>query len=209
MTARSPGSLYLAVYSACATSMLGILLLGAARRAPTTFDEITVHRINVVEPDGTIRLVLSDHARLPGLIVHGHETTLARPQAGMLFYNDEGSEVGGLIFGGRTNTRGQVENAGGSLSFDRYGANQEVQLMGVHDNEDRVAGLIVRDSPPDSAGHRRVWLGRDETGAAAVTLMDAAGRDRVRIEAPAKGAPRILLLDTTGKVVRRIDPETR
>jgi len=31
----------------------------------------------------------------------------ARPKAGMLFYNDEGSENGGLIFGGMKNERGK------------------------------------------------------------------------------------------------------
>jgi hypothetical protein len=58
-----------------------------------------VQRINVVEPDGTLRLVLSNHSRLPGVIVRGKERPFARPQAGMLFYNDEGTENGGLVFG--------------------------------------------------------------------------------------------------------------
>jgi hypothetical protein len=32
------------------------------------FDEIDVHRINVREPDGTLRMVISNRARLPGVI---------------------------------------------------------------------------------------------------------------------------------------------
>lgn len=62
-----------------------------------TFDEINVHRINVLEPNGTLRMVISDHAKLPGIIVRGKEQPFSRPQAGMIFYNDEGSENGGLI----------------------------------------------------------------------------------------------------------------
>jgi hypothetical protein len=71
--------------------------------------------------------------------------------AGVVFYNDEGSENGGLIFGGRKNAKGEVVDSGGALSFDRYDGNQEVQLIGVHDKEDRFAGLIVADSPPGGA----------------------------------------------------------
>jgi hypothetical protein len=60
-------------------------------------DEIQVHRINVVEPNGSLRMVISNRARLPGMIVKGKEQPKSdRPQAGMIFYNDGGSENGGL-----------------------------------------------------------------------------------------------------------------
>ena len=57
----------------------------------------------------------------------------------MIFYNDEGSENGGLIFGGRKNEKGEVVDSGGNLSFDKYGANQIVQRAGVDDKTDRFA----------------------------------------------------------------------
>lgn len=79
----------------------------------TEFDQITVHRINVVEPDGTLRRVISNHDKLPGIIVHGKEKPFDGPQAGVIFYNGEGSENGGLIFGGRKNQKGEVVNSGG------------------------------------------------------------------------------------------------
>jgi hypothetical protein len=60
-----------------------------------TFDQIQVHRINVVEPDETLRMVISDHDQMPGVIVKGKQLPKAdRPQAGMLFYNDEGRKTG-------------------------------------------------------------------------------------------------------------------
>lgn len=34
---------------------------------PTTFDEINVQRLNIVEPNGRYRLVLANSARFPGL----------------------------------------------------------------------------------------------------------------------------------------------
>ncbi|HEY8021864.1 MAG TPA: hypothetical protein VIH93_12235 [Thermoanaerobaculia bacterium] len=199
---------FLVVYSFVVTALFAATVLAGlaspAKRA--SFDEIDVHRINVVEPDGTLRLVISDHARLPGIIVRGKERPFSRPQAGMLFFNDEGSENGGLIFGGRRNARGEVVDSGGSLTFDRYEANQIVQLLGVDDKEDRIAGLAVGDSPTGSEVHRRVWVGRGEDGAATVALMDARGKKRLILQVTADGAPSLSLLDASGQVVRRIDP---
>src|ERR1700748_2738418 len=57
------------------------------------FDQITVHRINIVEPDGTPRLIISDKAKFPGGFYKGKEfTRKERQAAGMLFNNDEGTE---------------------------------------------------------------------------------------------------------------------
>lgn len=126
--------------------------------------------------------------------------------AGVVFYNDEGSENGGLIFGGRKNAKGEVVDAGGALSFDRYDGNQEVQLIGVHDKEDRFAGLIVADSPPGGHGHRRIWVGKEDDGAARVELRDANGKKRLVLEVLADGASSLSFLDEAGKVVNRIEP---
>ena len=197
------GQRFLVIYSALVSTVLLVLLLsGASSRRAQSFDEIRVHRINVVEPDGTLRMVISNKAALPGVIVHGKESPPSdRPQAGMLFYNDEGSENGGLIFGGRKNEKGQVVDSGGSLSFDKYGENQIVQLAGVDDSTDRFAGLVVSDNS------RRVWVGRRDDGQASVELMDAHGKKRIVMEVSKEGEPSLTFLDSGGKVVRRIRGE--
>jgi hypothetical protein len=175
--------------------------------ATRNFDELSVHRINIVEPDGTLRLVLSNKARLPAVIVRGKEQPpLDRPQAALLFYNDEGSENGGLIFGGRRNDKGEVVDSGGSLSFDKYGANQIVQLIGVDDREDRLAGLSVTDSITGTDTRRRIWLGRGEDGAAQLSLMDANGKKRLRLQVAADGTSSLTFLDAEGKVVGQVPP---
>ena len=61
---------------------------------------IAVKRINIIEPDGTLRMVQSNKAQFPGVIVKAEEHKQDRPFAGMLFFNDEGTENGGLIFNG-------------------------------------------------------------------------------------------------------------
>ncbi len=203
------GQRFLVIYSCVLAGVFAFMMLtGFTSSGRTSFDEITVHRINVVEPDGTLRMVISNHAKLPGIIVRGKEQPLARPQAGMLFYNDEGSENGGLIFGGRRNARGEIIDSGGSLSFDKYGANQIVQLAGVDDKEDRFAGLIVTDSPTGTEVHRRVWVGRGEDGAATVALMDTNGKSRIVMEVRADGTPGLSFLDADGKVVNQMSPSS-
>jgi hypothetical protein len=193
---------FLLAYATVMSTVFAVVVLtGAAPPKIQTFDEIKVHRINVVEPDGTLRMVISNRARLPGVIVKGKEQPPAdRPQAGMIFYNDEGSENGGLIFGGRRNEKGEVVDSGGSLSFDKYGADQIVQLAGVDDKNDRFAGLAVSDK------NRRIWVGRTEDGTAGVTLMGADGKKRIVIEVTADGTPSLTFFDSKGNVVQRLMP---
>lgn len=198
----------LIAYSCILSTALAVVLLAGARSTPATKEDLTVQRINVVEPNGTLRMVISNHAKLPGIISHGKEQAFERPQAGMIFYNDEGSENGGLIFGGRRNEKGEVVDSGGSLSFDKYDANQIVQLIGVDDKEDRFSGLVVSDSPTGTDVRRRVWVGRDESGAASVALMDAKGKKRIVMQVADDGRSSIVFLDDDGKPVQKLAPET-
>jgi hypothetical protein len=202
------GQRFLVIYSGVLTAILAaIVLVGAASPAKVVnFDEITVHRLNVVEPDGKLRMVISNHARLPGIIVRGKEHSFSRPQAGMLFYNDEGSENGGLIFGGRKNGKGEVVDSGGSLTFDKYDANQIVQLAGVDDSEDKFAGLSVADSVPNGKTNSRIWVGCGKDGAATLALKDANGRKRIVMEVSDKSDAGISFLDAGGKVIDQVIP---
>jgi hypothetical protein len=78
---------FLLIYSAVLSTVLAVLMLtGANAHRSQSFDDIQVHRINVVEPNGTLRMVISDHDRLPGVIIKGKEQPRSdRPQVGMLF----------------------------------------------------------------------------------------------------------------------------
>lgn len=111
------------------------------------FDEITVQRINFVEPDGTLRLILTNRDRMPGIFVKETEYPHPNPaerNAGLLFYNEEGTENGGLQFGGKQGT------SGGSLTFDQYEQDQVVQIVGVDEPNQRTAGIKVSDRPDRS-----------------------------------------------------------
>jgi hypothetical protein len=111
------------------------------------FDQLTVHRLNIVEPDGTPRMILSDRAQYPGTFLHGKE--LMRPDrsddAGLLFINDEGTEDGGLIFDGTRDKDGTV-HAHGHLSFDEYDQDQAFSLETNEDGGERTSGLRLWDN---------------------------------------------------------------
>ncbi len=193
------GERFLLLYSTVLTTVLAVFVLTGASSRVRSFDEIQVHRINVVESDGTLRMVISNRDRLPGVIVRGKEAPPNdRPQAGMIFYNDEGSENGGLIFGGRRNQKGEVVDSGGSLSFDKYGDNQIVQLAGVDDSTDRFAGMAVSDKS------RRVWVGRTGDGTAAVELMDPKGKKRIVLQVSGDGVPSLAFFDDQGRVTKEL-----
>ncbi|WP_130618336.1 hypothetical protein [Dyella amyloliquefaciens] len=138
---------FLVVYSGVLTTAVVAALLSGFVVKPKKLqiDELDVQRINLVEPDGTLRMVISDKANFPGAIFKGKEYAHARPNAGMLFYNDEGTENGGLIFAGHKDKDGKIVDSGGSLTFDKYEQDQLVQLVGAHDSSGHLAGLIVSD----------------------------------------------------------------
>ena len=201
-------TLMLTMYAGATTLLLLVSVTRAAQKTET-FDEITVHRINVTEPDGNVRLVISNRARLPGVMVNAKEGKPNRPYAGMIFYNDEQTENGGLIFAGHRNASGEVENSGVSLSFDKYGDGQFVQLAGVSDKEDRFSGLRVWENKLDSGRSSRVWVGESADGVASMALMDGSGRKRIVMEVKPDGASSLTFLDENGKVVNQLLPASR
>ena len=201
---------FLFIYSLIITAAFIIVLIWFSKQlnhSKTIFDKIEARQIRIVEPDGTLRMMISKHAGFPGIIVKGKEEPFDRPQAGMLFYNDEGSENGGLIFGGSKNNKGEVVNSGGSLSFDRYMGNQEVQLIGVNDKDDRFAGLMISDShPAENKDPSRIWVGRNADGSSEIALMDSLGKKRLILQVLPDGKSSMTFLDDKGKILNCLDP---
>jgi hypothetical protein len=114
------------------------------------FDHLTVHRINIVEPDGTPRLVICDKAEFPGGFFKGKELTRAdRADAGMLFMNDEGTENGGLMFGGERTPDGKFHSSG-HLSFDEYEQDQTMSLDTDQEGDQRFTSYQINDNASDT-----------------------------------------------------------
>jgi hypothetical protein len=70
----SPAQALIAYSAVLSTAFAVVLLIGAKSNRSQAFDEIKVHRIDVIEPDGTLRMVVSDHDHMPGVIVEGKES---------------------------------------------------------------------------------------------------------------------------------------
>lgn len=144
---------YLIAYSAVLTLAFAVVVLtGAAASDSAKFDTIDVQRINVREADGTLRMVVSNNARMPNGIFKGKEyphPNQGKRGAGLMFYNDEGSEVGGLTFRGAKGPNGKGRGSV-HMSFDQYEQDQVLVLQqsdrgGVHE-----AGLWINDRPEES-----------------------------------------------------------
>ena len=238
------GNKLLIVYSAVLTLAWAVSTMAPATAntqaaaSKKVVEEINVQRINIREPDGTLRMVLSNSARTPGIFFRNVEKPhpSGRRSAGMLFFNDEGTENGGLSFGGRRAPDGSV-SSGGHLSFDQYEQDQVIQLTQSESNGRRWAGMVVTDRPDapldfalakkisempqgperDAAiqkvqaegtfGRQRVWVGKTRDKESVVLLSDAMARPRIRMRVAPDGASAIDFLDEKGQVLRSLTPQ--
>ncbi|TKG97422.1 hypothetical protein EYV94_03055 [Puteibacter caeruleilacunae] len=116
------------------------------------FGTIDVERINIIEKDGTVKMLITNVENFPG----AEDTINGRPNhgvrkktAGMLFYNDEGIECGGLIYGGAKTDDGH--DAGLSLTFDQYDGDQVMQLLttdeSIKGKRYKRGGLMFNERP--------------------------------------------------------------
>ncbi|MDT7856761.1 hypothetical protein RQM47_08925 [Rubrivirga sp. S365] len=113
---------------------------------------IITERVNVVQPDGRLAVVVSNGDRIPGPIFQGEEfppeiSEGRRGSAGLVFYNADETESGGLIH--RTVRADGGYEAFGALTFDQFEQDQTVALAYDDDGASRRAGLHVWDRPTE------------------------------------------------------------
>lgn len=117
---------------AVSTSILMVFLGTSAFKSMMNqkFEEIDVERINIVEKDGTVKMIITNVERFPNgdIKINERLTNPDRKQrAGMLFFNEEGIEAGGFIFDGKKDENGH--SSGLSLTYDQYDGDQVMQLL--------------------------------------------------------------------------------
>jgi hypothetical protein len=229
----------LKLYAGGSTLALVFLSAAAFRQAQTPparqqFDQIDVERINVVEKDGRVRLVIANSERQAVTVVDGQSILPNRKRdAGLIFFNDEGDENGGMTWSGRRENGAARASAG--LSFDQYKQDETVTLRYTQNGTERLAGLTVADRPEASiaaaarmndaatdearakirqelvdsglvGGKTRMFAGKDQAGTSKVVLSDANAKPRLTLSVDRAGSARIDFLDDTGKVVKSITP---
>ena len=214
----------------CGTFLVtGFVSLKVAQTKNQKFEEIDVERINVVEKDGKLKLVISNSARQHPGAVDGK--LIPREQgraAGMIFFNERGDEIGGLTFTGDTG-KGQYS----SLTFDKFRGDQTIAFQHLENGEGTYfAGLSFNDENistperlakveaikrlPDEVARRaaqiemrdkgeflvtRLAMGRGRSKSSFISLSDSKGKERLQISVAADGTPKIQFLDDKGRVV--------
>ena len=146
---------FLTIYSILITIILTVSIIYFNTKTPTIttdFDIINVKRINIIEEDGTLRLTISNKEKSPAPLTYGKEFGLTGGnRCGLIFFNEEGTECGGLTFSGVTDSITGEQDAFGHLSFDQYNQNQVLYFQYSDDREGRQVGLHVtdwQDTPP-------------------------------------------------------------
>ncbi len=145
---------FLKAYSIITTVLLALIAFSAISRADqrNKFEEIDVERINIVEKDGKVKLVISNKDRFPDPIIDGKTYPLRQggKTAGMIFYNDKGDECGGLSFSGQE--KDGARRAGAGLLFDQFNQDQTIGITYNEIDGRRMAGLNVWDRPDTPIG---------------------------------------------------------
>lgn len=134
---------------------LAVLAWDRAESGPAkaSYQELTVQRLNLVEPDGTPRLIMANSKYYPGIYWKGteyqHHSRIG--DSGILFFNRQGDEVGGMGFDGQRGPDGKPQ-AGGNITFDQYEQDQTVSLLYSDRGGRRTAGMRVWDRPDQPMG---------------------------------------------------------
>jgi hypothetical protein len=228
--------LFLRAYAVLSSLVLVVLCTTAFTQSTQKFGHVSVERLDIVDANGTLRMVISNKDRMHPGVIEGRTIDRPRPVAGMLFFNEAGDEVGGLTYTG-IETNG-VRRANAGLMFDQYKQDQTVGITYSEGNGRRSAGFQVWDradtglgalvdalnaankltDPAEKQkaleaaraaappGPRRVFVGKTSDKAAIVSLADGDGKPRINITVDATGNPRIEFLDASGKVTSVVKP---
>jgi len=224
---------FLKIYAGITTLIVVVFLLTAFTFSKNaTFDEIDVKRINVKDDDGKLRMVISNKDRQHYGISDGKpiKRENGRPTPGIIFFNQLGDEMGGLVVG---------ENGGkghfGSFTFDKVQGDQTIGFRHLEGNDGHYeAGLTIWQQPniraseldpkyealrkiTDKAAREeavqkmldngelattRLFVGKTrDDDATVIRMSDIKGRTRIEMSVQANGNPKLNFLDENGKVI--------
>ncbi len=212
----------LKIYALVSTVLFVALFCLAAKSLgrKTKFDEINAERINIVEPDGKVRLTLANHERMPGGQMAGVDLTArygnrvmsnnGPATAGLIFFNDDGDECGALAYGSKM-VDGKPEEVV-YLSFDHYRQNEAINILQSEGGGKSRSGLQVVDtgSPYNADDVRQMN--------ALLLMKDGPGKDAAMKKfgsehaANLKYAPRLFvghLVENDASAVVLMDTESR
>ncbi|RKE56039.1 hypothetical protein [Sphingobacterium detergens] len=158
---------------------------------------LTAERIDIKDRSGKNRIVIANTDNIPQPIIKGKTYKRAYSPAGLIFYDKNGDERGGLAI-----TDNEETNLN-ALAFDY----QNADAIGIlaqdnkHDNYFR-AGLLINDK--DLSGRPGHNINRinllTENGNASLVMKDNNEVPRIILKVDSLGNPSIEMFDNNGKM---------
>ncbi|VXB51316.1 conserved exported hypothetical protein [Flavobacterium sp. 9AF] len=185
-----------------AITALGTMFLATSafkKNGNQKFSEIDVERINIVEKDGTVKMIITNVDKFPNgnTIINGRTTNETRKKrSGMLFFNEDGIECGGFIYDGAKTKNGH--SSGLSLTYDQYNGDQVMQLLNqdFQEGEKRFVStsLVFNDRPSKETQEKNAEITKE---------LEILGKENPKLmqekykqyesEGIIGGAPRVML----------------
>ena len=193
------------------------------------FEEIDVERINIVEKDGQLKMVISNKARQHPGIVNGKIIKRDYPRPpGIIFFNQMGDEMGGLVYG-ENGPNGHF----GSFTWDKVRGDQTIGFrhlegengtyesgiqMWQQPNVPSEVSIRLRDSVRKIENEeerklgfkklrdsnllttRRLFLGKNRSNASVLEMLDIKGNTKIALMVDEEGNPKLMFFDDEGKV---------
>lgn len=224
--------IFLKIYSGLLTvALLGTIIYVMNPSKEKKYKEITVERINIVESNGDLKLVISNSKRQHQGIINGKPLPERERQAGLIFFNSVGDECGGLVFDGNDKEAGLV------LSVDKYRDDQVMQLQYIENTEKnaRKYGMQFWDYPKEDGYNERekafedfqnikdekekteaylkmkqdgllpedrMFVGKKMNEDVGLFINDKQGNPRIKIYIDANNNPKIELLNKEGQIIK-------
>jgi hypothetical protein len=148
----------LRIYTAVLTVvlLLFIILAFTKQKSNPHFEEIDVERINIIEKDGKLKMVISNQQRQHPGMINGKEIPQRGRDAGMIFFNSSGDECGGLVYDGNSQEAGMV------YSVDQF-KNDQIMQLNYSQRKDgektkRAYGLKLWDRPDGMTLERQMHI---------------------------------------------------
>ena len=227
-------NLILKLYSITLTFVLGYFIIVDFKSNDSSekFDEITVERINIVEPDGKLKMVISNSENQHPGMFDGEILMERNRPPGIIFFNEEQDEVGGLIYRGNKD-----DGAGMVLSFDQYKNDQVMQMQYQRNkNGKQKYGVNIWDRPEkftlpklisamdslkkegvsdkqmmeilqdmndgNPLSAQRLFTGKNYNEQVGVFIKDEFGNARINIFIDKDNEPKFQILDKDGNIIK-------
>ena len=141
---------------------LAVVVIWTTTGSPPSPAVLTAERLEIVEPDGSLAIVLANSRRPPvgtinGQVIMEGQEEERRGIPSIVFFDGKGDEVGGMAFGVRG--AGDEFQAIRHIALDAHEQDQAVVLMHHQDPSGSMSGLSVSDLPAHSLPDALAELG--------------------------------------------------